>query len=137
MIKPRGIFTDANKTGHMAKVEEVQHDKEMDTDEEQTSIRDEQGILAGRKDDLGRMTPPFSTSMETSESEESKLAKSSGSKSVEVQESDHSVATAEREYEKAKKKHLKHKGTKVTPRRSKRLQDDGFKAVDDEEEVCS
>jgi hypothetical protein len=137
MIKPRAIFTDAIKTGHMAKVEEAQHDKEMDTDEEQTSIRDEQGILAGRKDDLGRMTPPFSASMETSESEESKLAKSSGSKSVEVQESDHSVATAEREYEKAKKKHLKHKGTKVTPRRSKRLQDDGFKAVDDEEEVCS
>jgi len=135
-IKPRAIFMDVVKPGRMEKVSES-HDDDIDTDEEKNPIRDEEGLLAGRKDNLGKTTPPFTESMELSESDGSRSANFSGSKSAEVKDSDHSVASAEREYEKAKRKSLRNIGTRVTPRRSKRLQDDGFKAVDDEEDIGS
>jgi hypothetical protein len=91
-------------------------------------------LLSGRKDDLGKKTPPLNESMDTSTSGSSKSTKSSVSKSEKSKDSEATADSAERRYEEKQRRTLKSVGTRSQPRRSKRLQDDGYKEVDDEDD---
>ena len=104
------------------------------TDEDDYMSVEGEQLLSRRKDDLGRKTPPPEKAMDTSASGSSKSSKSSDTKSERSRKSEDTPDSAERRYEERQKRTLKSAGTRSQPRRSKRLQDDGYKEVDDEDD---
>jgi hypothetical protein len=133
-LKPRTIFPTGTKHGTLAKVNEQLVDGPHNDDDELIQTRDEEGLLAGRIDNLGKKTPPLNDSVNTSASESLKSSKSSGSKSEKSKDTEASADSAELRYEEEQKRTLRSVGTRTQLRRSKRLQDDGYKEVDDEED---
>jgi hypothetical protein len=112
---------------------EVGEDEEMEEEEEPN--RDEGGLLAKQKGNLGRSTPPPNDSMDTSVSGAS--TGSSASASTASQGTD-SAASEERMYETRQRTTLKQVGKRLLPsRKRKKLQDDGVDEMngDDEEET--
>ena len=109
---------------------EVGEDEEMEEEEEPN--RDEGGLLAKQKGNLGRSTPPLNDSMDTSASVAS--TGSSASASTASQGTD-SAASEERTYETRRRTTLKPVGKRLLPsRKCKKLQDDGVYEVNDDDE---
>jgi hypothetical protein len=101
-------------------------------EEEEEPNRDEGGLLAKQKGNLGRTTPPLNDSMDTSVSGAS--TGSSASASIASQGTD-SAASEERTYETRRRTTLKPVGKRLLPsRKCKKLQDDGVYEVNDDDE---